>query len=71
MAQQTFMTPQALQFSLKQNAMLVGINSVIRIAAFAQPVPHKGSWEMVRLNWTDEPDRVASFTPKHATCNCN
>jgi hypothetical protein len=71
MTQQTFMTPEALQFSAKRNAELVAHNSVIRIAAFAQPVPHKGSWDNIRLNWNDEPERVASFRPVAVPCAFN
>ncbi len=71
MTQQTFMTPEALQFSARRNAELVARNSVIRIAAFAQPVPHKGSWGNIRLNWNDEPERVASFVPVAVPCAFN
>jgi hypothetical protein len=63
MTQQTFMTPEALQFSARRNAELVARNSLIRVAAFAQPVPHKGSWETIRMDWSSEPERVASFHP--------
>lgn len=71
MTQQTFLTPEALQFSARRNAELVARNSVIRIAAFAQPVPHKGSWGNIRLNWNDEPERVASFAPVAVPCVFN
>jgi hypothetical protein len=71
MTQQTFMTPEALQFSARRNAELIARNSVMRIAAFAQPVPHKGSWGNIRLNWNDEPERVASFAPVAVPCAFN
>ena len=71
MTQKSFLTLEALRFSLRRNTLLVNMNSFIRIAAFAQPVPHKGSWEMVRLNWNTEPTRRDSFIPKRTPCNCN
>jgi len=71
MIQETFLTVEALRFSLQRNTLLVNMNSFIRIAAFAQPEPYKGSWDMVRLNWTTEPGRRDSFIPKRTPCNCN
>lgn len=77
MAQQTYLTPQALQFALKQSAMLIQLGSPpglrdhgspIRIAAFAQQTPHKGSWNAVRFDWSKEPDRVATFNPEGSSC---
>jgi hypothetical protein len=63
MQTQTFLTPEALQFSARRNAELVAAGSVIRVAALAQPVPHKGSWQTGRLDWSNEPDRILSFAP--------
>jgi hypothetical protein len=67
--QQTFLTPEALQFSAKRNAELVASRSVIRVAALAQPIPHQGSWANVRFDWSSEPDRIRSFTPRSVPCN--
>lgn len=71
MSTQTFLTPEALQFSAKRNAELIASRSVIRVAALAQPVPHKGSWQTVRFDWSSEPDRIRSFIPKSSPCNLN
>ncbi len=71
MNQLTFMTPEALQFSARRNAELVARNSVIRIAAFAQPEPHKGSWDMIRMNWSSEPERANAFRPVAVPCTLN
>lgn len=69
MAQQTYLTPEALQFALQRSASLIRPAaplgaSLIRVAAFAQPTPYKGSWDTVRFDWSKEPDRVASFNPE-------
>lgn len=69
MPQQTFLTPEALLFSLKQSAELIAGSSHLRIAALAQPVPYKGSWQPVRFNWRNEPERVHSFAPSTTPCN--
>ena len=61
--QLTFMTIEALAFSLGRTAMLIKDGADIRIAALAQPVPYKGSWKMVRFNWDAEPERVATWSP--------
>lgn len=69
MHQQTFLTPEALRFSLKRSADLIAGASHLRIAALAQPVPYKGSWQPVRFNWRTEPERVRSFVPSTVPCN--
>lgn len=61
--QLTFMTVEALRFALARTALLLSQGSCIRIAAKAQPVPYKGSWDMVRLDWSTEPDRAANWAP--------
>lgn len=68
MHQQTFLTPEALQFALKRSAELIAGASRLRIAALAQPVPYRGSWQPVRLNWCDEPEHVHSFVPSTVPC---
>jgi hypothetical protein len=69
--QKTYLTLEALRFSLQRCALLYSIHSLIRIAAFAQPIPHKGSWKMVRLDWKTEPERVATFAPVANPCTCS
>ncbi|MBK6616449.1 hypothetical protein [Ottowia sp.] len=62
-SQLAFMTVEALRFALARTALLLSQGSCIRIAAKAQPVPYKGSWDMVRLDWSTEPERAANWTP--------
>jgi hypothetical protein len=61
--QTTFMTHQCLRLAMRKSAALIRNKSVLRVAAFAQPVPFQGRWNPVRFNWSDEPERIADFSP--------
>ncbi len=67
--QTTFMTTHALRCAMRQSAALIRMQSKIRVAALAQPVAHAGFWNSVRFNWTDEPERIASFSPTRSLCS--
>jgi hypothetical protein len=56
--QTTYMTIQALRFALSRTASLIRSTSLLRIAAYAQPVPGAGSWGAVRFEWRNEPERL-------------
>lgn len=62
--QTTYMTPQALGVALRQSAVLCTIGSRIRVASYAQPTPYAGSWGAVRFNWSEDPDRIATYNPR-------
>ena len=59
--QLTFMTIQALTVACRQSTRQIGIGSVMRVAALAQPLSGEGRWMVMRGNWNEEPDRLVEW----------
>lgn len=59
----SYMTVPAFEVALRQSAKLLFGNSALRVAALAQPKPYTGRWQTVRLQWSDEPERVTGWRP--------
>jgi hypothetical protein len=57
----SFVTIEAFCVALRQSAKLITSDSVIRVAALAQPKSGVGEWKSVRLDWNDEPDRLVEW----------